>query len=63
MNNSPKNDYPVPPWVANNPEASEPFRDVERRQRPDMLVIAFALIAAVVIGGVGYGLFLLMRSM
>jgi hypothetical protein len=62
VNNSLKNDYPVPPWVANNPEASEPFRDVERRQRPDLLVIAFALIAAVVIGGMAYALYLFMRS-
>ena len=58
---SPKNDFPVPPWIPNNPDANSVFRD--NRPRPDLLVFAFALIAAIVIGGVGYGLYLLLRSM
>jgi hypothetical protein len=61
VNNSPKNDFPVPPWVPNNPDANSVHRD--SRQRPDLLVIAFALIAAIVIGGVGYVLYMLLQSM
>lgn len=61
MKTSPKNDFPVPPWIPYNPDANSVHRD--SRPPPDMLVFAFALIAAVVIGGVGYSLYLLMRSM
>ena len=61
MKSSPKNDFPVPPWIPNNPDANSVYRD--SRPRPDLLVFAFALIAAIVIGGMGYVLYLLLQSM